>query len=77
MTTTRRERGRPARPYPPRIDATPEQIANVVLNAKPQGQFFDKPDRTEYRCADCQRAVNYPETLYRDGRCKACHAAHA
>ena len=30
---------------------------------------------TVYRCVDCEREVNYPDTLYRDGRCETCHAA--
>ena len=31
-------RGRPARKYPPRIDATPEELARVVLNGgRPKG----------------------------------------
>ena len=32
-----------------------------------------KANRTEYRCEDCGREVNYPETLCRDGRCVGCH----
>ena len=36
----KRKRGRPARPMPERIDATPEQIADVVMRM---------PDKTEWR----------------------------
>ena len=35
---TEESRGRPARKYPPRIDATPEELARVVLNGgRPKG----------------------------------------
>lgn len=33
MPRQKKERGRPVRGYPPRIDATPDQIAAVVLRA--------------------------------------------
>ena len=76
MPRKKKERGRPMkRRYPPRIDATPERIANVVLNAKRPPRFGDAPKRTEYRCVDCGRTVAYPETLFCDGRCEECHAA--
>ena len=72
----KKERGRPMkRTYPPRIDASPERIANVVLNAKRPARFGLEPTRTEYRCQDCDRQVNYPETLHEDGRCEQCHSA--
>ena len=65
-------RGRPpTRKYPPRIDATPEQVAHVVLNAKPRP--FTGP--REYHCVACGREVSYPEILYRDGRGECCHTA--
>ena len=65
------KRGRPAtRKYPPRIDATPEELARVVLNGgRPKGSVKG----LDYRCAGCGREVQYPETLYRDGRCPECH----
>ena len=76
MTARRKkERGRPSRPLPPKIDASPERIAGVVLNAKRSPRFGDAPTRAEYRCQDCDRQVNYPETLHEDGRCEQCHAA--
>ncbi len=66
----KKERGRPiGKGYPPRIDATPEEIARVVLNGgRPKGSV----KVLVYRCAGCGRTVNYPETLYRDGRCEGC-----
>ena len=66
-------RGRPVeKRYPPRIDATPEEIARTVLNAgRPKARVKSRT----YRCEVCGREVQYPETLYRDGRCPECHGA--
>ena len=70
MPKRKKERGRPMkRSYPPRIDATPEQLVQAMFNAPPDAVFEEQ----EYRCSDCGREVGYPETLYRDGRCEACH----
>ena len=75
MATRRKKKaiGRPSKKVlPPRIDATPEQIAQVVLNA-------GRPQRivsgTLYYCRDCKRQVAFPETLYNDNRCESCHKA--
>ena len=69
----KKERGRPMeRRYPPRIDAPPEEIARVVLSVRRSARFGAEPKQTEYRCQDCDRRVDYPETLYEDGRCKDC-----
>ena len=69
--TEKKPRGRPMeKGYPPRIDATPEELARVVLNGgRPKGNVKD----LVYRCAGCGREVHYPETLYRDGQCPECH----
>ena len=73
MTRRPKERGRPMESaYPPRIDATPEQIAHQVLNA---GRPRRGVKGRDYGCADCGRSVAYPETLHDDGRCSKCHAA--
>ena len=66
----KKPRGRPVeKRYPPRIDATPEELARVVLNGgRPKGSV----KVLVYRCAGCGREVSYPETLYRDGRCEGC-----
>ena len=66
----KKERGRPMEhPYPPRIDATPEELARVVLNGgRPKGNI----KALVYHCAGCECEVSYPETLYRDGRCEGC-----
>ena len=73
MPRTKKPQGRPAK-LPPRIDATPEQLAQAMLKAPPK-PFRAKPQRTEYRCAGCQREVYYPEVLYLDGLCAQCHKA--
>jgi DNA-directed RNA polymerase subunit RPC12/RpoP len=67
MPRQKKPMGRPARPLPPRIDATAEEIARVFMRTPPPGPEIDE-DRV-YRCEDCGRAVNYPDILYRDGRC--------
>ena len=65
--------GRPARGMPPRIEATPEEIARKFLRTPPPGPALDTSK--VYRCGECQRAVYYPEVLYQDGRCEECHKA--
>ena len=73
MPRRKKERGRPVeRGYPPRIDATPEEIAQKFFRTPTKKISEDAPT---YRCAECQREVSYPETLYRDGRCEACTKA--
>ena len=57
---------------PPKIDATPEEVAQVLLNAGPvKGPVSGR----NYYCVDCKRQVAYPETLYNDNRCAGCHQA--
>ncbi|MCY4623605.1 MAG: hypothetical protein OXC99_01145 [Chloroflexi bacterium] len=73
-TARSKTRGRPlGRTYPPRINATPEEIAARVLGAKPNPVLKVRA----YHCAVCERVVAYPETLYEDGRCETCHALPA
>ena len=65
-------RGRPVeKKLPPRIDATPEQMAQAMF-ALPADHEWQYGPRTVYRCVDCEKAVHYPDTLYRDGRCGDC-----
>ena len=67
----KREKGRPLKHrYPPRIDATPEQIARAFFGTPPNSKV---KAHTEYRCVDCKQEVNYPDTLHNDGRCEKCH----
>ena len=71
-----KERGRPAkRGYPPRIDATPEEIAQAMFRV-PSGRRWEylEGQAPVYRCKDCDQEVNYPDTLYNDGRCEDCHS---
>jgi nitrate reductase cytochrome c-type subunit len=72
-TKRKKKRGRPMeRRYPPKIDATPEEVAQVLLNAGPvKGPVSGR----NYYCVDCKRQVAYPETLYNDNRCAGCHQA--
>ena len=62
--------------YPPRVDATPEEMAQAMFSL-PAGRKWEYleagPEGPVYRCADCEREVNYPDTLYQDGRCESCH----
>ena len=75
MPRPKKERGRPMkRPYPPRVDATPEEMAQAMFGLPGGHKFEYEQTEREYRCSDCGREVGYPETLYRDGRCEACHA---
>ena len=68
----RRPTGRPARyVMPPKIDASAETIAEVVLRSKPPRRYGRQVAIT-YRCVECDREVAYPETLYQDGRCEGC-----
>ena len=71
----RKERGRPMRnAYPPRTDATPEELAKAMFALPADYEWqYEKDGGKVYRCRDCEREVNYPETLYRDGRCESCH----
>ena len=72
MSKRKKERGRPMKNlYPPRIDATPEQLVQAIFNTPPDAVF----DEREYRCSDCGCEVNYPETLHNNNRCSECHAA--
>lgn len=73
MPRSKKPRGRPGRPLPPRIDATAEEVARFVLNRPPPGPEVD-PSQT-YVCLRCERPVYFPEVLYNDGRCEPCQDA--
>ncbi len=66
-------RGRPPiHKYPPRIDATMEELVQAGFSGPPpKGKVVPET----YRCVDCGREVYYPEILYRDGRGECCHTA--
>ena len=75
MDRQKKTRGRPlTRLLPPRIDATPEEMAKALfaLPADHQWRYEQNGDRI-YRCLNCEREISYPDTLYRDGRCEDCH----
>ena len=61
------------RGYPPRIDATMEQIADAMLTTAPPPVTATQ----DYRCAECERIVEWPETLFADHRCEECHHRQA
>ena len=70
MAKRKKALGRPMeKGYPPRIDATPEELAQAMFRAS-----LDTVVDTDkvYHCKECAREVNYPEILYRDGRCEGC-----
>ena len=63
----KKELGRPLkRPYPPRVDATPEDIAQAMFSL-PAGRKWEYmeagPDGPVYRCADCERGSPLPGHL--------------
>ena len=75
MPRQKKQRGRPPRLLPPRIDATAEEIAERVLQVRPKRRFNDPPAQIGYKCGECNRLVAYPEILYQDGLCSGCHSA--
>jgi hypothetical protein len=74
MPRNKKPRGRPPTTHrlPPKADATPEELAKAFFRWKP-GDAVDFP--AEYRCAGCQRVVEFPDVLYRDKRCADCTQA--
>ena len=73
-----KERGRPMKAknrYPPRVDATADDMARAMFSLPADHEWEYEKAPPEYRCSDCGEAVHYPDTLYRDGRCEACHRA--
>ena len=68
MPRKRKELGRPARPLPPRVDATAEEIAQVFMRTPAPESEVD--ETRVYRCLDCGREVHHPEILYSDRRCE-------
>ena len=71
----KKERGRPLKKrYPPRVDATPEDMAQAMFSLPADHKWEYQENEPEYRCVDCKQAVHYPDTLYQDGRCESCHA---
>ena len=60
------------RMYPPRVDATADELATAFFRALPR---VDQEEPNEYWCVACGRDVYYPEILYRDEWCEQCHEA--
>ena len=71
MPRKKKQRGRPPiRPLPPKADATPEELAWAFFKARP-GDELDMPQK--YLCRSYGEVVQFPNILYRDGRCEDCH----
>ncbi len=69
MGRRKHELGRPLkRVYPPRIDATPEEIAERFMRVPGDAKVKER----EYQCAACGKVVNYPDVLNRADRCSEC-----
>ena len=45
MPRRKKERGRPSKPYPPRIDATPEEALQAMFNTPPSTAIEDRESR--------------------------------
>ena len=71
----KKESGRPARPLPPRIDATPEQLAKAMFAMPSNHKWRYEQQEPEYWCARCERGVAYPEVLSETRLCKECAGA--
>ena len=70
----KKPKGRPGRKYPPRVDATPEEMAQAIFALPADHEWeYERDGGKVYRCEGCGREVCYPETLYRDGLCDGCH----
>ena len=75
MARPKKELGRPVEnKLPPRIDATPEEIAEAFFRL-PMGQKVE--EGRDYRCGECGQEVNYHAVLDRKGRCSNCAKAVA
>ena len=69
--TRKKEMGRPVQDknkLPPRIDATPEEIAQAFFRA----DHVVLSGTTDYRCRTCKEEVHYPDVLHQDGQCAKC-----
>ena len=71
----KKELGRPARPLPPRIEATPEAIAKAMFAMPVNYQWKYLEKEPKHQCGECQREVRYPEVLLESGLCQECARA--
>ena len=74
MARKKKERGRPpGHPLPPRIEATPEQLAQAMFSVPADHRWkYREGEFDAYRCRDCERVVSYPEVLSAVGLCPKC-----
>ena len=79
MARQKKNRGRPpVRFLPPRVDATPEEMAKALFALPSDHRWqYEQDSGKVYRCSVCEQAVHYPNTLYLDGRCEECREAPA
>ena len=76
MGRKKKERGRPVENVlPPRIDATPEEIADKFFQFPSEPRYLR--ETPEYRCVSCKSVVSYPDVLDRAGQCSGCASAPA
>lgn len=76
MPGRKKERGRPpSKTLPPRIQATPEQLAQAMfaMSADHKWKYLGGKE-TDYRCGRCENPVSYQEVLSRVGLCQGCEA---
>lgn len=72
----KKERGRPTeKVLPPRIDATPEEIADKFFQFPSGREPRYLRETPEYRCVGCKSVVSYPDVLDCKGQCSGCASA--
>ena len=73
MARRKKALGRPARPLPPRTDATPEELAKAMfaLPADREWKYLGEGPR-DNQCRACGEEVSYPNVLTRAGLCADC-----
>ena len=74
MPRKKKERGRPpSKTLPPRIQATPEQLAQAMFAMPTDHKWkYLEGMGTDYRCGRCENPVGYPEVLSVAGLCRSC-----
>ena len=74
MAGEKRERGRPPNKFlPPRIEATPEQLARAMFAMPVDHEWkYTKEEAPDYQCGRCGWIISYPEVLSVSGLCPKC-----
>ena len=71
--TDKASRGRPPKQYPPKVDASAEDIAKAMFRLSQGHQWAYLEEEPEDKCVRCGKPVHYPDTRYQDGTCAGCH----